>query len=178
MTTIMERIVIIGVTGAGKTTLAFNVAARLGMPYTDLDDLYWRPGWQSAPEEEFRGDVAKAAAADRWVMTGNYLSARNVLWPRADTLVWLDYSFGTTFYRLSKRTLRHLLDGTTVCNGNRETLSNVFSRNGIIPWLFQTYGQRKRDYGAIFENPAAYPHLQKIRLRNQQDADQFVASLR
>jgi adenylate kinase family enzyme len=83
MTTLMERIVIIGVTGAGKTTLAFNVAARLGMPYTDLDDLYWRPGWQSAPEEEFRGDVAKAAAADRWVMTGNYLSARNVLWPRA-----------------------------------------------------------------------------------------------
>lgn len=173
----MERIVIIGVTGAGKTTLAFNMAARLGLPYTDLDNLYWRPGWQSAPEKEFREKAYDAAAADRWVMTGNYKSVRDVLWQRADTLVWLDYSFNTALYRLSKRTLRHLLEGTSVCNGNRETLSNIFSRNGIIPWFFKTYGPRKQEYDRIFNDAAAYPHLQKIRLRNQQDADRFIAGL-
>jgi len=173
----MKRIVIIGVTGAGKTTLAFNIAARLGVPYTDMDELYWRPGWKSAPKEEFLEAVKKATEGDSWVITGNYKDARDILWSRADTLIWLDYSFATALYRLGKRTIKNVFNETAVCNGNKETLSNVFSRSGIIPWFFQTYGPRKREYGAIFDDPASWPNLKKIRLHDQKETDAFVAQL-
>lgn len=173
----MKRIVVIGATGSGKTTLAFNVAARLNLPYTDLDNLHWRPGWQPAPDEEFRNDVQKVADQNQWIVTGNYTRIRDILWNRADTLIWLDYSFPKTLWRLSSRTVKRLIDKQPVCNGNRETLSNIFSDNGIIPWLVKTYRPRRQEYHAIFNDPAAYSHVKKIRLQTQAETERFLGSL-
>lgn len=174
----MSRIVIIGVTGTGKSTLAFNIAAKTKLPITELDDLYWRPNWQPAPLDEFRRDVSKMVSGDKWITTGNYKDVRDILWNRADTLIWLDYSFPTALWRLTTRTIQRVWDKKPVCNGNTESLSNIFSKNGIIPWLFETYGPRKREYGAIFSNADEYPHLEKFRLRNQKETDAFIDSLK
>jgi len=173
----MNRIVIIGPAGVGKTTLAFNMAAKLDIPVTELDDLYWRPNWQAAPEDEFRAAIDHATEPERWIITGNYPDIRDQLWSKADTLVWLDLPFSTNMWRLGKRTLHNLFNEETICNGNQENLRNIFSGNSLIGWFLQTYPERKKEYAQIMNTPDSYEHLQKIRLATQPQANQFIQNL-
>jgi DNA helicase HerA-like ATPase len=86
-----RRLIVIGTSGAGKTTLAKTLASLLGSPFVELDALHWDPNWTPAPPETFRARVAAATAGERWVVDGGYSAVRDLLWPRADTLIWLDY---------------------------------------------------------------------------------------
>ncbi|HEX5414033.1 MAG TPA: AAA family ATPase, partial [Chloroflexota bacterium] len=70
----VNRLVVVGITGSGKTTLASTLAARLGYPHVELDALYWDSNWTPAPREVFRARVAAAIATDHWVADGNYSS--------------------------------------------------------------------------------------------------------
>ncbi len=170
----MKRIVVIGPAGSGKTTLAFNIASKLKLPVTELDDLHWQPGWQITPRDEFKKAVRNISEGDAWVVAGNYQGIRNILWNKADTVVWLDHDFGTNLWRLCKRTVQRLFDQRPICNGNRESLSNIFSKNSLIPWFLRTYLPRKREYDGIFNDKDAFPHLTKVRLKSQKDADAFL----
>ena len=85
-----DRIVVLGTTGAGKTTLAGEVARALDVPHVELDYYRFRPNWVEAPNDEFRESVREALQGDRWVADGNYGLARDVIWTRATMLVWLD----------------------------------------------------------------------------------------
>jgi adenylate kinase family enzyme len=88
----MERVVVLGPGGAGKTHVALALARATGSPVVHLDRLFWRPGWELAPEEESRPAVAEAVAADRWILDGNFLGlgADDPRFARADTIVFLD----------------------------------------------------------------------------------------
>ena len=99
------RIVVLGTTGAGKTTLARQIAEALDMPHVELDYYRFRPNWVEVPNDEFRERVRKALRGDRWVADGNYGLARDVIWPRATMLVWLDYPIYVVMWRLFWRTI-------------------------------------------------------------------------
>ena len=85
-----RRIVVVGNCGAGKSWLSMALAARLGLPLEHLDRHYWRPGWRTPAPEDWRATVATLAAADRWVLDGNYGGTFDLRLPRADLIVWLD----------------------------------------------------------------------------------------
>ena len=102
----MQRISIIGTTGSGKTTLAAELARNLGIVHIELDAFNWRPGWQAVPTDVFRRDVETALAAPQWVTDGNYHSVRDLVWERADCIVWLDYRLPLILNRLIRRTAR------------------------------------------------------------------------
>jgi adenylate kinase family enzyme len=68
----VERVLVIGGPGAGKSTLAARLGAALGLPVVHLDAHFWRPGWQESPRPEWAARVAELAAAERWVMDGHY----------------------------------------------------------------------------------------------------------
>ncbi len=91
--TIGRRIVVIGTTCAGKTTLARALGEKLGIPHVELDALYWGPGWEALPTEAFRSAVADALSGETWTTDGNYSKVQDIIWGRADTLIWLDYAF-------------------------------------------------------------------------------------
>ena len=163
----MEKIVIIGPSGSGKTTLAFNLAAKLDARAIDLDDLYWRPGWEIAPPEEFRAATAAATDTRKWVAAGNYTGIRDIVWDQADTLIWLDYSLTRTFNQLARRSFMRIWDKKPICNGNTETLSKTLSDDGIVYWMLRTYHKQRQDNLEIFKNPEIYPNIKNfIRLRN------------
>jgi len=74
----VDRIAVHGASGSGKTTLSRTLADRLGLPRTELDALYHQPGWTQLPTDEFRDEVARIAAGDRWVIEGNYHQVRDL----------------------------------------------------------------------------------------------------
>lgn len=87
----MQRVLVIGISGEGKSTFAQALAARTGLPIIHLDKEFWRPGWVQTPRAEWRAKVVDLAAGERWIMDGNYDSSLDLRLPRADTVVWFDY---------------------------------------------------------------------------------------
>ena len=86
----MQRILVIGSPGAGKSTLASRLAGRLGLPLIHLDREYFGPGWTMPSKDEWRERVKALAARPAWVMDGNYASTFDIRVPRATAIVWLD----------------------------------------------------------------------------------------
>jgi adenylate kinase family enzyme len=84
----VRRIAVVGTSGSGKTWLGREIARRLVVPFVELDSIYHQPGWQPLPAEEFRRRVADIVAGAGWVIDGNYSAVRDVVWTRADTVIW------------------------------------------------------------------------------------------
>ena len=108
--------------------MARRIAEALGFPHVELDALHWEPGWEEAPVEVFRERVSEVTRGSPWVVDGNYGKVRDIVWGRADTVVWLDYGFPRIFLRLLWRTLRRVVLRERLWNDNREDLTAVFGR--------------------------------------------------
>lgn len=174
----MQRIVVIGTPGVGKTTLAQHLAALYAYPFVDLDALFWGPDWTPASPEEFRQRVAAALSVPRWAVGGNYSGARDIVWKRADTIIWLDYSLAVTFWRLLRRTIRRILSREELWSGNRETWKAQFwSRDSLLLSAIKTYHQRK----AKFRRELAQPersHLRSLRFTCPRSCEHWLRQLR
>ena len=102
----MQRILVIGSPGAGKSTLASRLAERLGLPLIHLDREYFGPGWTTPTKPEWRAQVTALAARPAWVMDGNYASTFDIRVPRATAIVWLDLPrrqcLGSALWRVAR----------------------------------------------------------------------------
>jgi adenylate kinase family enzyme len=170
----MNRISVIGTSGSGKTTFANKLAGILRIPHVELDAFYWEADWEPAPRDVFRSRVREAVGADRWVVDGNYsTSARDLVWERADTIVWLDFSFTVTLGRVLRRTIYRLVTGEECCNGNRERLGKALSRDSVIMWTLQSYKRHRLEYPlllAVQEERGA----QTVRLHSPREANRWL----
>jgi len=172
-----RRIVVVGTSGCGKTVFARRLAQSLGYSYAELDELFWGPQWTPKPDEEFRRLVAAAVSEPRWVVDGNYGRMRDILWPRATTIVWLNYSFPRVLLRAFRRTLNRLLTGKPLWHGNSESLRRAFfSRESILLWVISTFHRRRRELASLRAS-GKYPHLSWIELRRPVDAEPYLRSL-
>ena len=88
----MERIIIIGCGGAGKSTLARKLGEVLDLPVVHLDKLFWKPGWVETTAEEFDALLAQELAKDQWIMDGNFNRTMPERMKRCDTIIYLDFS--------------------------------------------------------------------------------------
>ncbi len=95
----LERVIIVGTSCCGKTTFSRRLAEILKQPHIELDALYWGPNWVAKPADEFRRLVENAVSRDRWVVDGNYGLVRDVIWPKATLVIWLNYDFIVVFRR-------------------------------------------------------------------------------
>lgn len=101
----MERIIIIGCGGAGKSTLARQLGEKLDIPVVHLDKLFWKPGWVEASEEEFDCLLAQELEKAKWIMDGNFTRTLPQRMERCDTIIYMDFSRWACLRGVIKRML-------------------------------------------------------------------------
>ena len=153
-----RRIAVIGCSGSGKSTLAARIAAQRGLPYIATDPVFWAPGWTPTPSSEVTAWLRAAAAAEAWVMDGNFEDRRDILWDRAELIVWIDLPLGVTLWRGARRNLGWWLTGAKVWGGLPMTLRKAL---GGLRHTLASHGLKRRAYPAFL---AAYPPGKVVRL--------------
>ena len=174
-----KRVVVVGVTSSGKSTLAEQLAKRFDMDFIELDALNWEPNWQAASLEVFRARVEKATQAEKWIVAGNYHVVRDLVWPKAEAVIWLDYPLLTVLGQLTRRTFSRWWTQELLWGTNREPLWNHFklwSNESLYHWLFKTYWRRKREYSMLLSQPE-HRHLALIRFTRPRELEQWMAGL-
>lgn len=160
------KIAVVGASGSGKTSLSRLLARRFDASRIELDALNWGPNWTPAPAHLLRERVAGALTGDCWVCDGNYQAVRDLVWGRADMLIWLDYPLRIVLCRLMRRTAGRWLSGEALWNGNRERLRTLFfSRDSLFVWELRSFRRRRRALPPLFQRPE-YAHLQVVRHRS------------
>jgi adenylate kinase family enzyme len=173
----MDRIVVVGNSGTGKTLLARRLAQCLQVPCTELDAVFHQPGWTELDIAEFRRRVGVLVAEPRWVIDGNYKQVRDLVWARADTVVWLDLPRTLVLRRVMWRTIRRVFTRRVLWNGNRESVRNALSWNperSIIRWSWTQHSEYRERYAAAMHDPA-HVHLTFHRLRTPAEVMSFLA---
>jgi adenylate kinase family enzyme len=174
-----RRIAVIGTTGSGKSTCARAIARLTGGQYVELDALHWGPEWTPANEADLRSRTEAAlSATDAWVTDGNYYGILgDMIWRRAEMIVWLDYPIRIIFWRLFWRTLRRCVTREELWSGNRERLRTAFlSGDSLFVWALKTHWSKRRSYPEAMRAPEN-AHLRVVRLRRPAEMRGFLRAL-
>ena len=86
----MERIIVIGCPGAGKSTFARRLRDLTGLPLHHLDMIWHLPDRSTITEAEFDQRLDRILAQDRWIIDGNYGRTLEKRLERCDAVFLLD----------------------------------------------------------------------------------------
>lgn len=169
----MRRVLVAGNTGAGKTTTGRILAGQLGVPFHEVDELAFRPGWQANPI--YPGVVLRLAEDPAWVMdTWGDSRIRTELWKRADTVVWLDYPLTVIVPRLFRRSAERTIKRRKIFNGNIESYAEWLSRDHPLRSAVRDQRHRRAEMIRLI---ALNPHLIAVRLTSPAITEHWLTQL-
>ena len=169
-----QRVLVYGVTGSGKTTLAERLSRVTSLPWYSVDDLTWEPGWVAVPPEEQRRRVSAICAQPEWILDTAYGIWRDIPLARAELIVALDYPRWVSLQRLLRRTMARCVDRRPICNGNTESLRLAVSRNSIVGWHFRSFSRKR---ARIREWAAQEGEPRVLRLATPRQAEAWLTML-
>jgi adenylate kinase family enzyme len=166
----MNRVLVIGNAGAGKSTFARRLGGALGLPVIHLDSHFWRPGWQTPKTTAWRQQLMALAASAAWVMDGNYINTFDIRMPCADSLVWLDHPRGICMRRVLMRMIR----------GYRRTRSDLAEGcpdRFDIAFLGYVWTFPEKQWPRIADGISQFGrHLRVVRLACDREVENFLAT--
>mmetsp|Transcript_90884 Transcript_90884/g.266092 ORF Transcript_90884/g.266092 Transcript_90884/m.266092 type:complete len:183 (-) Transcript_90884:132-680(-) len=173
------RVAVVGNSGSGKSTLASLVADKLHATFVELDDFAFLPGWRYRPTAEFRGLVDDALSADGcWTTAGNWSPVCDIVYQRADTIVWIDFGFWRTFWQLFRRTVWRAWAQPAICGGNYEScLLSFFSVDSVLLDLCRRHSQVRAEFTALFSSQDERPGVRFVRLDSPASVETWLAQL-
>lgn len=169
-----QRILVFGVTGSGKTSLARRIGDRTGLPWHAVDDLTWEPNWVSVPDDEQRRRIEKICAGDAWILDHAYGRWLDVVLDRVQLIVALDYPRLLSLSRLIRRSVINIVAKRPTCNGNLETWSKLFAPESIVRWHFQSFASKRARIRSWSSDPGG-PTM--ISFRRPRDAERWIRTL-
>lgn len=139
----MKRILVIGTSGTGKSTLAQRLSNVLHLPFFASDPFYWDAHWKPASDAKVLQQVQDVIRREAWILDGNFDNERGLVWRQADCIIWLDYSLATICRRVILRNLFWVLTQQPTWSGNRMTLRRALSgsRHAI-----KSYSLKRQNY--------------------------------
>jgi adenylate kinase family enzyme len=167
----MNRVLIIGTSGCGKSTLAKRVSERLQLPFFPSDGFYWEPGWKIATQDKVHKMVWNIACQDTWVLDGNFDEIHDLVWRRADCIIWLDYSLMTIFVQIATRNFRWALTRQKIWSGNMMTLQRAISG---IQHMVNSYSQKKKKYPFWLSE---IPNIVFHRFRTRDETEMWIQNI-
>jgi hypothetical protein len=169
----MQRILVVAMSGAGKTTAARRISAALDLPFYEMDALAIGPGW-STPNT-FVHDVSVIVAQPRWIFDSwGYVEVRDAMWAAADTVVWLDYSRRVVLPRLFRRSIRRTSSRERIFSGNGETWRGWLSPGHPFWHAVRSFGARRAYLAA---RTRTEPGIELVRLRTPLELNGWLAGL-
>lgn len=166
----MERIMIIGCGGAGKSTLARQLGEKTGLPVVHLDKLFWKPGWVSLSQEEFDLVHQEAISRERWIIDGNFDRTIPQRLSRCDTVLYLDFSRWACVMGVAKRVLTTY---GTVREDMGEGCPERFDLE-FLKWVWDfNKNKRQKNYRLLEEAEG----VEVIILKNRREVKRFLSSL-
>ena len=170
----MKRVAVVtSASGNGGTTFGRVLAARLQVPFVELDALNYGPGWAQATPEQLRARVAPLVATDAWVIEGGYWGKLgDLVLDRTDLVVWLDLPTTVWLPRLVRRTIRRIVRKEELWHGNRETFrGGLVGRDALLVYMLRNYRRRRRVY------PERLRAYNTVRLRTTGEVERFLRSV-
>ena len=165
----MRRVLIVGNSGGGKSTLARALGAKLGLPVIHLDVLFWKPGWVESDDDDFRVRVAEALQAPAWITDGNFGGTWDLRMPLADTIAWIDQPRLLCLWRAIRRVFTYRREiRPDMAEGCRESIDFQFY---AFIWTYNTK-VRPRLEAALAQHGA---HARIVRLRSDREIAEFLA---
>jgi adenylate kinase family enzyme len=169
----LERILIIGGNGCGKTTLAQTLASKLGLPLIHLDMLYWRDNWVNAPKDEFDYLLLKELSKPKWIIDGNMNRTIPLRLKYCDTVIYMDFSRTICVYGAIKRVFKNYgksrLDMGGYCPEKFDKEKIEFIKS---IWKYDK-ANRKRFYDMLNNESTVH----KIVLKNRRQVNMFLRRL-
>lgn len=172
----MQRVMIIGGSGSGKSTVARRLGNITSLPVIHIDKLFWLPEWVERPKAERDRLMREAIAAERWIFDGNYSSTFDERAARADTIVFLDIATARRIARVVWRTAIHFgRSRPDMTEGCPERL-NADYLDFVVNWVagYNRRGARAKALALLEGSPrqATVHHLTSPR-----DVERFLAGV-
>jgi adenylate kinase family enzyme len=166
----VRRILIVGNSGGGKSTLARKLGERLGLPVIHLDVLFWKPGWVESDHAEFSARIVEALAAPAWICDGNFTGTFELRMSYADTIIWIDQPRLLCLVRAMRRVFIYPYGvRSDMAEGCREKVDFDFYR---FIWAYNEK-VRPRLEAALASHGS---HARVVRLRNDREIAAFLAA--
>jgi adenylate kinase family enzyme len=163
----MKKILVIGSSGAGKSTFSRRLGKATGLPVIHLDVLHWKPNWTEPGKEEWEKTVEKALKEDEWIMDGNFGGTMEMRMQACDTIILLDLPRVLCVYRIIKRVVTYRKETRPdMAEGCDEKFDWKFIR-----WVWNFPKRSKPKIEALlrqFENEKTI-----IRLKSRRDVENF-----
>lgn len=173
----MQKIALFGPPATGKTTLARWLSTELGHPHTDLDEVLFTPAGP-LPLEEFRRQAGEITARDEWIVEGNFSKLADVVWHRADVLVWLDFPLALIMYRIVRRSLNQLAGREDSAQARRLTWNTAFfGRRSLLRTAVRKYRKNRPRYVQQVAEAASLG-VEVVRLRSPRAVQRWRRELR
>lgn len=175
----MRKVLITGLAGAGKTTLAGRLEAEIHVPWHSLDNLYYGPDLEMA--STFPSDIERITMSNMWIFDSGgpppesptLAAIRDLMWTRADTLVWLDYSRPVVLQRATARSLRRIITRERLWHGYRDTPRRWLQADHPIRRAWASHRSRRAQIAARIENSSWAP-LDVVRLSSPHEAEVWL----
>jgi adenylate kinase family enzyme len=166
----MNRILVIGSGGSGKSTFAAKLGQLLNLEVIHLDKFYWRAGWVEPAKEEWLQTVTDLINRESWIIDGNYGGTLELRMQRCDTIIFLDLSRFLCVWRIVKRNLRYRRGGRPdMAEGCPEKLNLEF-----VSWIWN-YSRRSRPKVVeLIRRHAGDKRV--IWLRSKADVERFLSN--